>query len=126
MAKYRTRVKETIEAVPMQWGAQITLSGGEVKNVKAGDFLITREDGSQEFMPRAEFEERYEEVKSYGRPRGSRNKALKELQADEAETNGFDLVEDDEEGDGEEEEVQEFRPHPKPSSSRRAVPQPLK
>lgn len=122
MSKWRTRVKETIEAVPMQWSAVINHNGREIQ-VQAGDYLITRENGEQEFMPREQFLDRYEEVRQGrggGRPR--KNRAI-EVEEPE-ELNGFDLAEGDEE-EGEEEPVEEFRPNPKPSK-RAAVPQPLR
>lgn len=131
MSRWRTKVKETIEANPMQWSAVVMLPNGEQKQVNAGDFLITREDGTQEFMGKEEFLDRYEEVRQGrggGRPKGSRNtpKDLALEIEDEADSDEF--LEGEEDGEGEEEPaIREVRPHPKPNQRKSApIPQPLR
>lgn len=113
--KFRPRNRETLEATELTFPISYKLPSGEMVEAQRGDFIVTREDGSQFLAKRQEFLDQYEEVKPVGRKAGTRMIPKAELQEPEQ----------DEDFDEDEEPVQVARPHPKPSQRDKQVPQPL-
>lgn len=72
MARFRERVKRTVDAICLTFPCTFDDGAGNLVEAKAGDWIVTESDGTQCVMDCLEFEETFEAIAQKGpKPRGS-------------------------------------------------------